>query len=147
MKRTVTTLVIAYTAFVLPISTAYASENSVQQRQYAFSEIEEQLEVADDLADGTDTDWSALMEVSQSLLGHSEVLHDSFPAGSQDGSKAKLAVWEKPEKFNQLLLQMDAGFKTLYQASLNQDASLVQKGIKTAEKTCKSCHRTYRSRW
>nr|WP_276605722.1 MULTISPECIES: cytochrome c [Vibrio] len=38
-------------------------------------------------------------------------------------------------------------FSELYQASVEQDLSSAEQGLNSANKTCKGCHRTYRSRW
>ncbi len=45
------------------------------------------------------------------------VLNNSF-AGEDTGGKAKETVWSKPEKFNQLMLQMNQGFTELQKASI-----------------------------
>ena len=119
----------------------------VEQRQHAFKQVESFVDKADDTLDGSDTDWTALSSISHNLANHSQELMTLFPAGSQEGSKAKDTVWTKPEKFNQLMKQMNEGFTALHQASKQSDVSLAELGLETAQDTCKSCHRSYRSRW
>ncbi|MGB1321410.1 MAG: c-type cytochrome [Vibrio gallaecicus] len=119
----------------------------VEQRQHAFKQIETFVDKADDTLSGSDTDWAALNSISLNLANHSQELMTLFPAGSQEGSKAKDTVWTKPEKFNQLMKQMNEGFAKLHQASKQSDVSLAELGLETAQDTCKSCHRSYRSRW
>ncbi|MDN3617601.1 c-type cytochrome [Vibrio gallaecicus] len=119
----------------------------VEQRQHAFKQIETFVDKADDTLNGSDTDWAALSSISLNLANHSQELMTIFPAGSQEGSKAKDTVWTKPEKFNQLMKQMNEGFAKLHQASKRSDVSLAELGLETAQDTCKSCHRSYRSRW
>ncbi|NOI79454.1 cytochrome c [Vibrio tubiashii] len=119
----------------------------IEQRQHAFEQVETLVKSANRTLDGSQTDWDKLQATSLELSNHSQALLTLFPAGSHQGSKAKDSVWSKPEKFNQLLLQMDQGFAELYQASQQQSPSLAESGLDAAQKTCKSCHRSYRSRW
>lgn len=119
----------------------------IEQRQHAFEQVETLVKSAKRTLDGSQTDWDKLQATSLELSNHSQALLTLFPAGSQQGSKAKDSVWSKPEKFNQLLLQMDQGFAELYQASQQQSPSLAESGLDATQKTCKSCHRSYRSRW
>ncbi|MDC5849924.1 cytochrome c [Vibrio europaeus] len=119
----------------------------MEQRQHAFEQVETLVKSANRTLDGSQTDWDKLQATSLELKTHSQSLLALFPTGSQQGSKAKENVWSKPEKFNQLLLQMDKGFGQLYQASQQQSPSLAESGLDSAQKTCKSCHRSYRSRW
>ncbi|WP_414932832.1 c-type cytochrome [Vibrio europaeus] len=119
----------------------------IEQRQHAFEQVETLVKSANRTLDGSQTDWDKLQATSLELKTHSQSLLALFPTGSQQGSKAKENVWSKPEKFNQLLLQMDKGFGQLYQASQQQSPSLAESGLDSAQKTCKSCHRSYRSRW
>ncbi|WCP69208.1 cytochrome c [Vibrio tubiashii] len=119
----------------------------IEQRQHAFEQVETLVKSANRTLDESQTDWDKLQATSLELSNHSQALLTLFPAGSQQGSKAKDSVWSKPEKFNQLLLQMDQGFAELYQASQQQSPSLAESGLDAAQKTCKSCHRSYRSRW
>ena len=119
----------------------------IEQRQHAFEKVETLVKSANRTLDGSQTDWDKLQATSLELNNHSQALLTLFPVGSQQGSKAKDSVWSKPEKFNQLLLQMDQGFAELYQASQQQSPSLAESGLDAAQKTCKSCHRSYRSRW
>ncbi|MDC5805741.1 cytochrome c [Vibrio europaeus] len=119
----------------------------IEQRQHAFEQVETLVKSANRTLDGSQTDWDKLQVTSLELKTHSQSLLALFPTGSQQGSKAKESVWSKPEKFNQLLLQMDKGFGQLYQASQQQSPSLAESGLDSAQKTCKSCHRSYRSRW
>ncbi|MEZ8099265.1 c-type cytochrome [Vibrio bivalvicida] len=119
----------------------------IEQRQGAFKQVETLVKSANHTLDGSQTDWDKLQATSLELNNHSQALLTLFPAGSQQGSKAKESVWSKPEKFNQLLLQMDKGFEQLYQASQQQSLSLAESSLDSAQRTCKNCHRSYRSRW
>ena len=121
--------------------------NKIEQRQHAFTQIETLIEKAGDTLDGNDTNWQTLKETSLELTAHSQSLLTLFPEGSHEGSKAKESVWRQPEKFHRLLTQMDQGFQELFQGSQQGDVSLAESGLEAAQDTCKSCHRSYRSRW
>lgn len=135
-------------AVVLPL-TAIAQDFSQQitERQNAFEGIESTSKLVSKTLNGGDTDWSKLESQSQKLANHSHALLTLFPQGSHVDSKAKPEIWSKPDKFNQLLTQMDQGFQDLYQASQNKDIKMAESGFESAQDTCRSCHRSYRSRW
>ncbi|NOI27544.1 c-type cytochrome [Vibrio coralliilyticus] len=135
-------------AVVLPL-TAIAQDFSQQitERQNAFEDIESTSKLVSKTLNGGDTDWSKLESQSQKLANHSHALLTLFPQGSHVDSKAKPEIWSKPDKFNQLLTQMDQGFQDLYQASQNKDIKMAESGLESAQDTCRSCHRSYRSRW
>ena len=119
----------------------------IEQRQQAFVQIEEGAKLAGKTLDKNQVDWDSLEQISQQLHQSSVSLHALFPEGSQQGSKAKEKVWKDKAKFERSLNQMDAGFEQLYQATLTQDKKAAQQGLKSAQSTCKACHRQYRSRW
>ncbi|NUW69247.1 c-type cytochrome [Vibrio coralliilyticus] len=135
-------------AVVLPL-TAIAQDFSQQitERQNAFEDIESTSKLVNKTLNGRDTDWSKLENQSQKLANHSQTLLTLFPQGSLIDSNAKPEIWSKPDKFNQLLTQMDQGFQDLYQASQNKDIKMAESGLESAQDTCRSCHRSYRSRW
>ena len=125
---------------------AIAATEAVNNRQQAFSSIEKLNKQVSSELGNRNTDWKKVEELSEMLVEHGDVLNASF-AEADTGGKAKKEVWSKPEKFNQLMLQMNQGFAELYQASVEQDLSSAEQGLNSANKTCKGCHRTYRSRW
>ncbi|WP_028023264.1 c-type cytochrome [Enterovibrio calviensis] len=143
MKR----LIVSLTCFVPMLVNGQDYSAQIETRQQAFVEIGILAEKAEQLIDGDNTDWPALESVSAELNSHSQSLFTLFPSGSQATSKAQEAVWAKPEKFNQLLIEMDAGFQALYQSTKEQNANGAESGIEEAQSTCRGCHRTYRARW
>lgn len=126
---------------------AQGFDSEIQQRQQLFSNITTLSDQAEDLINNKNTNWIELEQISDKLKQQSSLLLALFPEGSQQGSKAKEAVWNKPEKFNIELKQMIIGFEQLYQASQERNMNLVQQGIESAQSTCRDCHRSYRSRW
>ena len=125
---------------------AIAATEAVNNRQQAFSSIEKLNKQVSSELGNRNTDWKKVEELSGSLVEHGIVLNNSF-SESDTGGKAKETVWSKPEKFNQLMLQMNQGFTELQQASIEQDLSKAERGLDAANNTCRACHRTYRSRW
>ncbi|CAK3974897.1 cytochrome C [Vibrio sp. 10N.286.51.C3] len=125
---------------------AIAATEVVNNRQQAFSSIEKLNKQVSSELGNRNTDWKKVEELSEMLVEHGDVLNASF-AEADTGGKAKKEVWSKPEKFNQLMLQMNQGFAEVYQASVEQDLLSAERGLTSANKTCKGCHRTYRSRW
>lgn len=126
---------------------ANSSADIIKDRQQHFVHIEQQLDKASESLDGSDTDWAQLEITASQLKASSEDLQHSFPQGSQDGSKANEKVWQQPAEFGQLMNEMDQGFEELYRAAKQQNAELAEQGIDAAQQTCRSCHRSYRSRW
>ncbi|KJG55837.1 cytochrome C [Photobacterium kishitanii] len=126
---------------------AQALDSEIKQRQQVFSNIEILSEQAEELIDDKNTNWAKLEQVSREIKQQSFLLLDLFPQGSQQGSKAKQAVWNKPQKFSAQLKQMIIGFEQLNQASQERNMHLAGQGMESAQSTCRSCHRSYRSRW
>ncbi|MBU2910685.1 cytochrome c [Vibrio splendidus] len=145
MKKFTIALIIALPTIALPMISAAAAD-VVNNRQQAFSSIEEVSKQVDSELNNSDVDWLKVGELSDMLVEHGDVLNASFAKGDT-GGKAKKEIWSKPEKFNQLMLQMNQGFAELYQASVEQDLSSAEQGLDSVNNTCKGCHRTYRSRW
>ncbi|MGF1833505.1 c-type cytochrome [Photobacterium sanguinicancri] len=150
MKKKVCALVLLPLVISLPVLAKAGIDSydqAIVQRQTAFSSIESDLKTASKSIDGQDSDWQQLVLISEQLADHSKALMTLFPEGSQSGSKAKKEVWNKPEKFNVLLAQMDTGFQQMYQASEQQNLNELKAGLSQAEKTCRGCHRSYRARF
>ncbi|MGF1767623.1 cytochrome c [Enterovibrio makurazakiensis] len=140
-------LIISLICFVPLLVNAQDYSHQIEARQQAFADIGSLSDKADQLIEGANTDWAALESTSAELKEHSQSLFALFPSGSQVGSKAQESVWSKPEKFNQLLSEMDEGFQALYQSAQQQNANGAENGLEAAQSTCRGCHRTYRARW
>jgi cytochrome c556 len=119
----------------------------IEERQTAFTEIENITSNAEKGIEVDSIDWLYLEGLGEQLVAYSHSLQGAFPEGSEDGSKAKQAVWDKPEKFNNLMLEMDSGFNEFYQSVEAQNVDNAREGLETAIDTCRSCHRSYRARW
>ncbi|MEZ8824517.1 cytochrome c [Vibrio amylolyticus] len=122
-------------------------EKQIDDRQAAFSQIEQELDSAKRIINGNKTYWVELKQHSELLQQYGLVLADSFPVGSHTGSKAKEKIWDSLDKFDQLLSQMTMSFDDLEKASQRRDPTMANDAIKRANSTCRNCHRSYRSRW
>ncbi|MGR6859273.1 c-type cytochrome [Aliivibrio salmonicida] len=129
------------------IAFAQSTPEFIDARQQAFSNIENKSEQIESMLDADELNWNEVELMSGELVSHSQLLKVSFPKESQEGSKSKQSVWDKPEKFTRLLNEMDDGFVQLYQASTQQNKELAEAGLEQAKDTCNACHRTYRSRF
>ena len=118
----------------------------ISDRQNAFEQIEELTESVEFMLDGDDSDWEQLTENGKQLTDNAQFLLTAFPEGSQEGSKAKAAVWAKPDKFNGLMKDLNTGLDEFYQGAVTQDAARAEAGLEQAMGTCKSCHRSYKAR-
>lgn len=140
-------LVISLCVLLPNIAFAQASVDLINARQQAFVHIENQSEQVEEMMDENVLNWSEIESISQQLVQHSQLLNTAFTEGSKKAVKQKKAVWDKPEKFNQLMKEMDSGFALLYQASQQQDKEAAEAGLEQAQDTCNGCHRSYRSRF
>ncbi|WP_019616902.1 c-type cytochrome [Psychromonas ossibalaenae] len=128
----------------------YASQDfssEIESRQAAFSAIEEYNEQIEDVLARSDSDWVLLEKRSVELVELSNSLIQLFPSGSAENSKAKESIWKNSDDFNKKLSVMQAHYSALEQGIKSKDKSAVEKALKQVNSTCRSCHRSYRSRW
>lgn len=140
-------LILSLCVLLPSIALAQTAPELIDARQRAFSLIEKQSEHIEGMIDEEAPNWREIEVISHELVMHSQLLKTAFSEGSQEGSKAKKAVWDKPEKFNLLLNEMDSGFVLLYKASQQQNQELAENSLEQAQDTCNGCHRSYRSRF
>ncbi|KXO07234.1 hypothetical protein AKG98_2581 [Moritella sp. JT01] len=139
----------------LAITSVAASENlstasliqDVEQRQTAFSQIDKQQKQINKALGNSTPNWQQLEVQSAELTAHSASLQTLFVPGSQSGSKAKDKVWDDNMKFKAALTKMDNSFIKMDGAIKQQDKYAAKDALKEANKTCRNCHRQYRSRW
>lgn len=126
---------------------AQEAQSIVDSRQTTFEKAEQLIEQSEDLIDNATPDWEQLELVTGKLVSTGNILSQSFPKGSHHSSRAKLNIWQQPAKFNSLFKKMNDGYLMMQTGVENQDIKQINNGIKQAQKTCKSCHRSYRSFW
>jgi len=147
MRKTLALIALLPTIFVPRILIAQDFSVQIETRQSAFDQIESLSKKAGKELKGSNIDWKSLEQIGIELTRQSAQLQHAFPQGSQADTRAKKEVWDKPDNFNRLMLQMDEGFMDLYHAAQRQESSLAEEGLKQSLNACRNCHRTYRSRW
>lgn len=143
------TLAITFSLVITSVSAAESTSliQDVEQRQTAFSQIEKQQKKIDKALGKSVPDWQQLEAVSAELTANSASLQSLFVPGSQLDSKAKEKVWDDNIKFKSALAKMDANFIKMNTAIQQQDKNTAAEALEQANKTCRNCHRQYRSRW
>lgn len=130
---------------VMSISSFAAGfDAEIKARQDAYSLIGDNVKLVGKMVKSGDIDWAKLEMYAEQLASSSSKLPTLFPQGSQEGSDARAAVWEKPDKFKAGLEKLDGGFQSLYAAAKAQDLTAAVAGFEQATSTCKGCHRSYR---
>lgn len=66
-----------------------------------------------------------------------------FPEGSQEGSRAAPAIWERPEEFRAALAKFEADTRAGIDAN-PQDVAAFGPLFQQAASNCQSCHATFR---
>ena len=79
------------------------------------------------------------------LAKWADMMPDFFPAGS-DSPKASPSIWTEFDTFTQLSADFGAAARALADAAQTEDANMVKAKLGAVGQTCKSCHRSYRSR-
>ncbi|WP_037027757.1 c-type cytochrome [Psychromonas aquimarina] len=128
----------------------YASQDfssEIENRQAAFTAIEKYNEQIEEILDQSDSDWVLLEKRSAELVELSNSLTRLFPSGSAENSKAKENIWKNSDDFNKKLSVMQSHYSALEQGIKSKDKSAAEKALKQVNSTCRSCHRSYRSRW
>ena len=95
MKKFTIAFIIALPTIALPMI-SIAAADAVNNRQQAFSSIEEVTKQVDSELNNSDVDWLKVGELSEMLVEHGTVLNVSFAEGDT-GGKAKKEIWSKPE--------------------------------------------------
>ncbi|MGV2987856.1 c-type cytochrome [Vibrio sp. E150_011] len=131
----------------LMLSSTTTLANAVEQRQQAFSDIESNTKSVSRLLDQDHIAWDEVQLMSEKLQLDSNIVSTAFVNEAQKGGKAKSDIWESPEKFDRLMLEMTDSYASLKEAVRDQNEKQAKQAIKSAESTCRSCHRSYRSRW
>ncbi|KXF81801.1 hypothetical protein ATN88_02620 [Enterovibrio coralii] len=136
-------------AALLSVSAATASDFSsqVDARQSSFLSMADNLRQMKKLEDGSDSDWEQIKTLALENAKIMSELPVMFPEGSAQGSKSKDAVWSKWDKFESGLVSLGGEFDVMALAADEQNAKALKSAMKTADRSCKSCHRAFRAKW
>lgn len=152
-RKAVTASMVALVTLGALFSTAASAadnlsrEEIINARQSHFETIDKNMKQLGKALNTSTPDWVNVRVLAKQSQQVASGLKTAFPQGSEEGSRAKSAVWSKPTQFNRLMAEMDQGFTEMLVAVNNQDSRSAQQGLKQAGATCKSCHRQYRSLW
>lgn len=91
---------------------------------------------------------------AQQFMLHASSMNNMFtmlpqpfePESFEGETKAKQAIWQNTDDFNQLMSQAAMKTKTLMDASADGDQDAIKAAFGEVGKTCKGCHKTYRAR-
>ncbi len=132
---------------LLPSALSATSQaDQIKARQHAMTGIEILLNHLNKAMDD-EIEWDKMQTYSDRLLTHQQALQRAFPKGSIGDSNSSPKIWREPEKFERLLIQLGAGFTNMQAASITKDKSQFVQGLDEARSTCRSCHRSYKTRW
>jgi cytochrome c556 len=83
---------------------------------------------------------------ARGLAALSEIAPKVFPDGSNvDKSKAKAAIWENPEDFNEKMSNFGSAAKKMAAAAESGEMSQIGPAIQGLGGTCKGCHDDYKA--
>lgn len=122
-------------------------DQPVTKRRAVFKEMVQTLEplgmVARGRKDYQAAEFLASAETLQQLAGK------PWPYFTADSNypptKAKPAVWEKPDEFKQAQQQFEAHVATLVQAAKGNDLDAIKTSVSQVQQSCKSCHDSFRT--
>lgn len=140
--------ILVLTAIFVSLSAVEAAEHKdIEQRQQAFTLIEKYTESLEDELDKTELDWNAIASGSLILTASVEQLPERFLLRNHQDGRAKAAIWDKPEKFNALMQELQSGIAQLGVATSAKNREQAIKALEQTQGTCRSCHMGYRSLW
>ncbi|MDD1782563.1 cytochrome c [Enterovibrio sp. ZSDZ35] len=133
----------------LLIGSANATDFSsqVEVRQSAFLSMADNLRTMKKLEDGRDSDWEKIKTLALENAKIMVELPTMFPEGSVEGSKSKASVWSKWDKFESGLHSLEQNYEAMVIAANEQDPKALTSAIKSADRSCKSCHRSFKAKW
>jgi cytochrome c556 len=132
---------------LLLASTAYAADDSeaTKVRQQAYSHIEEQSELLEDLVD--DEKWQEAAPLAEELALKVSQLQTLFPESTKGEGRARDSVWEEWAEFSERLQTLEADFIGVSVAIAAGDHDKAEDSLDDATSGCDSCHMSYRSLW
>ncbi|WP_163390751.1 c-type cytochrome [Enterovibrio norvegicus] len=146
-RKLVHTLIFGITLSFMAIPSMAETRDAVDARQKTFVSMADSFNSMKKLEDGRDTDWDTIKTMALENAESISSLPGLFPEGSLEGSRSKETVWTKWDKFEKGLVSLETAFEDMSTAAEAQDAKALKKAFKTADRSCKSCHRAYRSKW
>ncbi len=92
-------------------------------------------------------DYATIESKAKIIAANLDKIPDLFPKGStSEKSRAKPAIWEKWDAFNQKRIAVMTGANELAEAAKSKDEQKVSSIVKGLGKKCGSCHRSFRKK-
>ncbi|OEE85908.1 hypothetical protein A1OQ_17550 [Enterovibrio norvegicus FF-162] len=147
MRKPITSVALI-SASLLMVASAVAGDFSQQidERQKGFLSFADNLQAMKEMEDGSDSDWAQIKTLALKNSETIATLPALFPEGSDVGSRSRTTVWNKWDKFEQDLSTLDMQFADIASAAEAQDVKALKKAFKAADRSCKSCHRGFRTK-
>ena len=110
--------ILILTAILGALGKVQAMDNKdIELRQQAFTLIEQYTESLEDELDNSELNWHAIANSSLILTSSVEQLPELFRQRNHQDGRAKAAIWDKPEKFNALMQELQNGIAQLSEAT------------------------------
>jgi cytochrome c556 len=130
---------------LLMTNMTYAESETTKTRQQAYSHIEEQSELLEDLVD--DEKWQEAAPLAEELALKVSQLQTLFPESTKGEGRARDSVWEEWAEFSERLQTLEADFIGVSVAIAAGDHDKAEDSLDDATSGCDSCHMSYRSLW
>ncbi|USH03459.1 cytochrome c [Grimontia kaedaensis] len=118
----------------------------IDNRQQNFLSIADTFKSLKKAEDGSDSDWEIIRNLAIKNADTVGALKGMFPEGSSFDSRSKPAVWTKWDKFESGLDGLQTSFVSMADAAVAQDDDALEAAIKSADRSCKACHRGFRTK-
>lgn len=145
---TAVTLCAAISASTIAFAADKAQEDSAEYRQSTFTMVGHHFGVIGDMVKGkVDFDAAAYTKNAEALAALTMLAPTGFEIeGTTDDSRAKAAIWENKEDFNEKMTAFQVASAALVEASKSGDEKTAKAAYGDVGKTCKGCHSDYRSK-
>lgn len=119
----------------------------VKTRQTAFKEILKAFEPMGKMLRSDRYDANQFIQLAEQLQARQEAPWAHFGPDTQyPPTKAKAAVWEQPQRFEEEKQAFLAASEALLAATQTRQEAVVKKAYDRTYETCKSCHQTFKEK-
>ena len=149
LKKVVVLIILLGLGSSLNLSAHDGATGVVKQRMEAMSDMGDAMKAMASMVKGKQAfDPVIFIQSGETIIEHSEMMPELFPAGSMEGkSEALPSIWQKWDDFVSLGYRTKADAEELVQMA--QDGAelrpLTKQFVKLAS-DCKACHKDYRKK-
>lgn len=149
LKRVSTLILVTAVGFATPAMADKKAEKLIEYRQAVMKVVGFNFKPMGDMAKG-DMDWdTAKFQKHAEDLGRAAQLEylSAYPEDTEEGkTRAKPDVWLNFEDFSDKMKDFTKQATQLAEVSRGGDKNAMMKQFKNTAKTCKSCHKEYKSK-